>query len=93
MQTDPEHEQDDAEPTTAAKLRSLPWDIGFSAANSVFVQFTYYGSAFVLFQSELGLSKAGKLHLKAIFWTVLAMLFFVQEKESASEPCGCGTDG
>jgi HEAT repeat protein/MFS family permease len=46
------------EPTTAEKLRALPWDVGFSAANSVFVQFTYFGSAFVLFLSELGLSKS-----------------------------------
>ncbi len=46
------------EPTTAEKLRGLPWDVGFSAANSVFVQFTYFGSAFVLFLSELGLSKS-----------------------------------
>jgi MFS family permease len=46
------------EPTNVEKLRALPWDIAFSAANSVFVQFTFFGSVFVLFLSELGLSKS-----------------------------------
>ncbi len=45
------------EPTNAEKLRGLPWDIAFSAANSVFSQFTFFGSVFILFLSELGLSK------------------------------------
>lgn len=45
------------EPTNVEKLRALPWDVAFSAANSVFVQFTFFGSVFVLFLSELGLSK------------------------------------
>jgi HEAT repeat protein/MFS family permease len=47
-----------AEPTNAEKLRGLPWDLAFSAANSIFVQFTFFGSVFVLFLSELGLSKS-----------------------------------
>lgn len=45
------------EPTNAEKLGRLPWSIAFNAANSVFVQLTFFGSAFVLFLSELGLSK------------------------------------
>jgi HEAT repeat protein/Na+/melibiose symporter-like transporter len=45
------------EPTNVEKLRGLPWDIAFSAANSVFSQFTFFGSVFILFLSELGLSK------------------------------------
>jgi len=49
---------DDDGPTTAEKFRGLPWDLAFSAANSVFVQFTFFGSVFVLFLSELGLSKS-----------------------------------
>lgn len=48
---------EDAGPTTAEKFRGLPWDLAFSAANSVFVQFTFFGSVFVLFLSELGLNK------------------------------------
>jgi MFS family permease len=47
----------DGEPTTAAKLRGLPWSIASNAANTVFVQYTFFGSIFVLFLSALGLSK------------------------------------
>jgi MFS family permease len=46
------------EPTTVEKLRGLRWSIALNAANTVFVQFTYFGSAFVLFLDQLGLSKA-----------------------------------
>lgn len=46
------------EPTTAAKLRGLPWSIGLNAANTVFTQFTFFGAAFVLFLDRLGLSKS-----------------------------------
>ncbi len=45
------------EPTTVEKLRGLPWSIASNAANTVFVQFTYFGSVFILFLSTLGLSK------------------------------------
>lgn len=64
------------EPTTADKLRGLPWDIAQSAANSVFVQLTFFGSVFVLFLSELGLSKTaiGTL-LSLLPFTGLAALF------------------
>lgn len=47
------------EPTTAEKLRGLPWSIGLNAANTVFTQFTLFGAVFVLFLDQLGLSKAG----------------------------------
>jgi HEAT repeat protein len=47
-----------SEPTTAEKLRALPWDIGFNAANAVFVQFTFFGSVFVLFLNQLNFSKS-----------------------------------
>lgn len=46
------------EPTTAAKLRGLPWSIGLNATNTVFTQFTFFGAAFVLFLDRLGLSKS-----------------------------------
>lgn len=46
------------EPTTVEKLRGLRWSIALNSANTVFVQFTYFGSAFVLFLDRLGLSKA-----------------------------------
>lgn len=46
-----------SEPTNAEKLRRLPWSIFANATNSVFVRLTFFGSIFVLFLSELGLSK------------------------------------
>jgi len=45
------------EPTTVEKLRGLRWSIAGNAANTVFVQFTFFGSVFVLFLDQLGLSK------------------------------------
>ena len=46
-----------AEPTTVEKLRGLPWSIFSNSANTIFAQFTFFGSAFVLFLSTLGMSK------------------------------------
>lgn len=46
-----------AEPTTIEKLRGIPWSIATFATNTFFVQFTFFGSVFPLFLSELGLSK------------------------------------
>ncbi|MCC6458768.1 MAG: hypothetical protein IT328_27730, partial [Caldilineaceae bacterium] len=45
-------------PTNVEKLRGLPWSIASNAANTVFVQYTFFGSIFVLFLSALGLSKS-----------------------------------
>ncbi len=45
------------EPTTIEKLRGIPWSIATFASNTFFVQFTFFGSVFPLFLSELGLSK------------------------------------
>lgn len=46
------------EPTTVEKLRGLPWSIASNVANTVFVQYTFFGSIFVLFLSALGLSRS-----------------------------------
>ncbi|MBK8903206.1 MAG: MFS transporter [Anaerolineaceae bacterium] len=46
-----------AEPTNIEKLRGLRWSIAGDAANTVFVQFTFFGSVFILFLDALGLSK------------------------------------
>lgn len=46
-----------SEPTTIEKLRGLRWSIASNALNTVFVQFTFFGSIFVLFLNQLGLSK------------------------------------
>ncbi|MCS6844119.1 MAG: MFS transporter [Caldilineales bacterium] len=45
------------EPTTVEKLRGLPWSIASNAVLAVFLQLTFFGSLFVLFLNELGLSK------------------------------------
>ncbi len=45
-------------PTTVEKLRALPWGVAWSVANSVFAQYTFFGSIFVLFLNELELDKA-----------------------------------
>ena len=47
-----------AEPTTVEKLRGLPWSIFHNSANTIFAQFTFFGSVFVLFLSYLGMDKA-----------------------------------
>ncbi|MBE2220979.1 MAG: MFS transporter [Anaerolineae bacterium] len=46
------------EPTTIEKMKGLPWSITGDSFNSVFVQFTYFGSVFILFLDALGLSKS-----------------------------------
>lgn len=46
-----------SEPTTVEKLQGLRWANASNAALSVFVQLTFFGSVFVLFLNELGLSK------------------------------------
>ena len=46
------------EPTTVDKMRALPWGIAADVTNTIFVQFTFFGSVFILFLSELGLSKS-----------------------------------
>ena len=44
------------EPTNTEKIRGMRWSVAQSAANTVFVQFTYFGSVFILFLNELGLN-------------------------------------
>jgi MFS family permease len=46
-----------SEPTNVEKIRGLPWSIAANASNTFFVQFTFFGSVFVLFLNELGLSR------------------------------------
>ncbi len=45
-------------PTTVEKMRGLRWNTLADSANTVFVQFTFFGSVFILFLSTLGLSKS-----------------------------------
>jgi len=45
------------QPTTAEKIRRLPYLIAFDAFNNVFCVLTVFGAVFTLFLSELGLTK------------------------------------
>lgn len=55
------------EPTTTEKMRGLPWSLAANAMNSVFAQFTFFGSVFVLFLSELSISNTQIGFLLALF--------------------------
>ena len=57
----------DLEPTTAEKIRKLPWSLFATSANTVFAQFTVFGSIFVLFLNNLGLSKTAIGFLLSLF--------------------------
>lgn len=45
------------EPTTVEKLRGLPWSILANSTNTIYSQFTFFGSTFVLFLSYLQMDK------------------------------------
>ena len=64
------------EPTTLEKMRSLPWSIGGSVSTAIFNQFTFFGSGYVLFLSELGFntSQIGFLISLLSFLGALAFL-------------------
>jgi MFS family permease len=49
---------DNQAPTTVEKLRGMPWGVAWSVTNSVFAQYTFFGSIFVLYLNQLGLDKA-----------------------------------
>ena len=53
--------------TTTQKIRALPWSLAAGALNSVFVQFTFFGSAFILFLNELQISTSQIGFLLAMF--------------------------
>jgi len=62
--------------TTSEKLDRLPWSIATNAANTIFVQFTYFGSAFVLFLDALNFSKSQVgLQLSLLQFSSLVALF------------------
>ena len=54
-------------PTTAEKIRKLPWSLFGAAANTVFAQFTVLGTVFVLFLNQLGLSASSIGFLLSLF--------------------------
>ncbi len=57
----------DQQVTTVEKLSKLPWSIAFEASNTVFVQFVYWGTPFVLFLNELDFSNSQVGFLYSIF--------------------------
>lgn len=64
------------EPTTLEKMRGLRWNIAGDAANSVFVQFTFFGSVFILFLDALGLGK-GQIGLLLSFFPFAGLIALV----------------
>ncbi|MFO7540023.1 MAG: MFS transporter [Chloroflexota bacterium] len=70
------HRPSSTEPTTAEKIQKLPWGVAAYATNTVFVQFTFFGSAFVLLLNQIGFSK-GQIGLIFSFfpYTGLIALF------------------
>jgi MFS family permease len=46
---------EDQGPTTVEKIKGLPWGVAWSVTNSVFAQYTFFGSIFILFLNELDL--------------------------------------
>jgi HEAT repeat protein/Na+/melibiose symporter-like transporter len=64
------------EPTTLEKMRGLRWNIAGDSANSVFVQFTYFGSVFILFLDALGLGK-GQIGLLLSFFPFAGLIALV----------------
>ena len=56
-----------SELTKLDKLHALPWSVGFDVANTFFLQFTFFGSAFVLFLNELQFDKTEIGFLLAVF--------------------------
>ena len=53
--------------TNAEKIRRLPWIIAHDTASAVFCQLTVFGTVFILFLNELGLSKTRIGFLLSLF--------------------------
>jgi MFS family permease len=66
--------------TNAEKIRRLPWHIAMNATNTVFAQFTFFGSAFILFLDELNLnaSQIGFLLSMLPFFGIVAVFIAPQ---------------
>lgn len=65
------------EPTKVEKIRAIPWSIGFDVAIAFYVQFTFFGSVFVLFLNDLGLTKTQIGFLLATFPFLSVISLFV----------------
>ncbi len=49
--------QPENKPEEREKIRGLPWSVAFNVFNSIFCIFTVFGSVFLLFLTEIGISK------------------------------------
>jgi len=65
-----------AEPTTVEKMRGLRWSIAGDSANAIFVQFTFFGSVFILFLDALGLGK-GEIGVLLSFFPFAGLIALV----------------
>ena len=65
-----------SEPTIVEKMRGLRWSIAGDAVNSIFVQFTFFGSVFILFLDALGLGK-GEIGLLLSFFPFAGLIALV----------------
>ncbi len=63
--------------TNAEKTRHLHWNTFMNATNMVFVQFVYWGSAFVLFLDALGFNKSDIGFLLALLLLSSAIALFI----------------
>jgi hypothetical protein len=75
--------------TTVEKLRGLPWSISANVANTIFVQFTFFGSVFPLFLSELGLSKSqrkSRLYRQNAFEVLVARFGLIDPSKYTYSP-------
>lgn len=62
-------------PTNAEKMRLLHWNYVRGGANTIFVQFTFFGSAFILFLNELQLNNS-QIGLLLSFFPFLGTVAF-----------------
>ncbi|MDQ7035952.1 MAG: MFS transporter [Anaerolineae bacterium] len=63
-------------PTNAEKIRLLHWNYIRAAANTFFVQFTFFGPAFILFLNELNLNKS-QIGLLLSFFPFMGAISFI----------------
>ncbi len=64
-----------SEPTNIEKIHGLPWSVAFDISTSIFGQLSFFGSMWVLFLAQVGLSKTqiGFLLSLVLFSDVLAL--------------------
>ncbi len=64
------------EPTTADKMRAIPWSIAADSANTIFAFLTFFGTPFILFLDALGLDK-GQIGILLSFFPFAGLIALV----------------